>query len=98
MDTIQRDLFHKQLKTVNGAVRYAFNQEPTFIDISKNPKANNELLRYIWDCIDDFKAEAILREARRLRNTPTSPYYCEDSKYKGMEQEIKYREEFWNFA
>lgn len=93
MDNIQRDLFHKQLKSVDGAVRYAFNQCPDLINVKKN----NELIRYIWDAIDDFSAESILRVARKLRNDPTSPYYSEDSKYTGMKQEVKYREEYGNF-
>jgi len=93
MDSIQRDLFHKQLKSVDGAVRYAFNQCPDLINVKKN----NELIRYIWDAIDDFSAESILRVARKLRNDPSSEYYNEDSKYTGMKQEIKYREEFGNF-
>jgi len=93
MDNIQRDLFHKQLKSVDGAVRYAFNQCPDLINVKKN----NELIRYIWDAIDDFSAESILRVARKLRNDPSSEYYNEDSKYTGMKQEIKYREEFGNF-
>jgi len=93
METIQRDLFHKQLKSVEGAVRYAFSQCPDLVSV----KRNNDLIRYIWDCVDDFSAESILRVARKLRNNPASPYYSEDSKYAGMKQEIKYREEYGNF-
>jgi hypothetical protein len=93
MDSIQRDLFHKQLKSVDGAVRYAFNQCPDLVSVKKN----NELIRYIWDAIDDFSAESILRVARKLRNDPASEYYNEDSKYTGMKQEIRFRKEFGNF-
>lgn len=99
METIQRDLFHKQLKTLNGAIRFAFNQEPELIVLDKEKNTNRLLCEYLWHHVGgNWTPGAICREAQRLRNNPSSPFYSEKSKHAGMKQEVKYRGEYGDFA
>jgi len=98
MDSIQRDLFHKQLKTLNGAIRFAFNQEPELIALDEKKNINRLLCEYLWNHVGgDWSPGSICREAQRIRNNPSSQYYSEKSKDAGMKQEIKFREEFGLF-
>lgn len=86
-----------EFKTVRAAVRFAFDQNPEFIDLSKNKKANNELCKYIWECIWDYPVESILRQARILRNDKNSIYYRESSQEQSSKMETVYRSEFGEY-